>query len=111
LKIIDVVGPERVDRKPDRTVILLSSGNFVQQGFIIKKIELRLFIEKIDEKLGPFSLITSLVETDKGMVEMTYDEGYRGEDALEKTASFILNNLGLSGIILRSIIALESKNQ
>ena len=111
MKIIDVVNPERVDRKPDKTVVLLSSGEFTQEGFIIKKIELRLFIEKIDEKLGPFSLITSLVETDRGIVEMTYDEGYRGENALEKTTSFILNNLGLSGIILRSIIALESKNQ
>lgn len=111
MKIIDVVNPERVDRKPDETVTLLSSGNFTQQGFIIKKIELRLFVEKIDEKLGPFCLITSLVETDKGTVEMTYDEGYRGENALEKTASFLLNNLGLSGIILRSIITLESKNQ
>jgi hypothetical protein len=70
---------------------------------------LRLFIEKIDQKLGSFSLVTSLVETDKGEVEMMYDEGYRGEDVLEKTANFILNNLGLSGIILRSLLVLQSK--
>jgi hypothetical protein len=109
LKITDVANPERVNRKPDKTMMLLSSGNFTEQGFTIKKIELRLFIEKIDQKLGPFSLVTSLVETDKGEVEMMYDEGYRGEDVLEKTANFILNNLGLSGIILRSIIVLQSK--
>jgi hypothetical protein len=109
LKITDVANPERVNRKPDKTITLLSSGNFTEQGFIIKKIELRLFIEKIDQKLGPFSLVTSLVETDKGDVEMTYDEGYRGEDVLEKTANFILNNLGLSGIILRSLLVLQSK--
>lgn len=109
MKITDVANPERVNRKPDKTMMLLSSGNFTEQGFTIKKIELRLFIEKIDQKLGPFSLVTSLVETDKGEVEMMYDEGYRGEDVLEKTANFILNNLGLSGIILRSIIVLQSK--
>lgn len=109
MKITDVANPERVNRKPDKTIMLLSSGNFTEQGFTIKKIELRLFIEKIDQKLGPFSLVTSLVETDKGEVEMMYDEGYRGEDVLEKTANFILNNLGLSGIILRSIIVLQSK--
>ncbi|HXW02160.1 MAG TPA: hypothetical protein VD828_02145 [Candidatus Nitrosotenuis sp.] len=109
MKITDVANPERVNRKPDKTIMLLSSGNFTEQGFTIKKIELRLFIEKIDQKLGPFSLITSLVETDKGEVEMTYDEGYRGEDVLEKTANFILNNLGLSGIILRSLLVLQSK--
>jgi len=108
LKITDVANPERVNRKPDKTITLLSSGNFTEQGFIIKKIELRLFVEKIDEKLGPFSLVTSLVETDKGEVEMTYDEGYRGENVLEKTANFILNNLGLSGIISRSLLVLQS---
>jgi hypothetical protein len=109
LKITDVTNPERVNRKPDKTITLLSSGNFTEQGFIIKKIELRLFIEKIDQKLGPFSLVTSLVETDKGDVEMTYDEGYRGDDVLEKTSNFVLNNLGLSGIILRSLLVLQSK--
>jgi len=108
LKITDIANPERVNRKPDKTITLLSSGNFVEQGFVIKKIELRLFVEKMDEKLGPFSLITSLVETDKGDVEMTYDEGYRGDDVLEKTANFILNNLGLSSIILRSLLVLKS---
>jgi hypothetical protein len=109
LKIIDVGNPSRVNRTPDKTITLLSSGNFVEQGFIIKKVELRQFIEKTDENLGPFSLITSLVETDKGDVEMTYDEGFRGEAALDKTANFVLHNLGLSSIILRSVIVLQYK--
>src|SRR5574338_240292 len=109
LKIIDMTNPARIDRDPDKTIPLLESGNFLQQGFVIKKISLRLFVEKSDQKLGDYSLITSLVETDKGDVEMIYDEGYRGENPLERASSFILNNLGLSSIILRSIISLESK--
>lgn len=102
--------PARIGREPDKTIILLDSGNFAQQGFVIKKISLRLFIEKKDQKLGDYSLITSLVETDRGDVEMIYDEGYRGQNPLERASNFILNNLGLSSIILRSTIALESKN-
>lgn len=109
MKIIDVANPQRIRRKPDQTITLLDSGSFAEQGFVIKKIELRLFVEKTDHKLGTYSLITSLVETDKGDVEMIYDEGFMGENALGRTANFILNNLGLSGIILRSIIALNSK--
>ncbi|MEW6589187.1 MAG: hypothetical protein AB1299_08510 [Thermoproteota archaeon] len=81
----------------------------MEQGFVIKKIDLRLFVEKIDQKLGPYSLITTLVETDKGTVEMVYDEGFKGQNALKRTADFVLNNLGLSSIILRSVIALDSK--
>ncbi len=109
LKIIDIANPDRVDRQPDGIITLLDSGNYAEQGFIIRKIELRLYIEKTDPTLGEYSLITTLVDTDKGQVEMIYDEGYRGENSLKRTADFILNNLGLSGIILRSVITLQSK--
>ena len=108
MKITDNVNPNRINRLPDKTFQLLS-GEFVEQGFTVKLIELRQFVEKTDEKLGPYSLITSLVDTDKGQVEMIYDEGFRGENALERAATFVLNNLGLSGIILRSIIYLHQE--
>jgi hypothetical protein len=107
LKIIDFHNPERVNRKPDQTEILFSSGDFEEQGFLIKHVELRLYIEKNDDKLGPFSLITSFVQTNKGSVEMIYDEGYRGEDSLNRTVKFLISNLGLSALILRSTIALK----
>lgn len=110
MKIIDMTNPDRINRDPDDVVVLLESGNFTERGFVIKKITLRLFVEKNDTKLGDYSLITSLVETDQGDVEMIYDEGYRGENALSRAASFLMNNLGLSSIILRSVIALQSKS-
>jgi hypothetical protein len=109
LKIIDVANPQRIQKEPDNTIILLQ-GSFAEQGFTINKIELRLFVEKQDEKLGPYSLITVLVSTDKGEVESLYDEGYRGENSLQNAANLILGNLGLSAIILRSIITLNSIN-
>ena len=108
MKIIDIVNQKRVNRKPDKTIVLMSSGDFLEHGFIVKKIELKLYLEKKDEKLGQYSLITSIVETDKGSVEMIYDEGFRGENALEKAADFVTKNLGLSGLITRSIITLQS---
>ena len=48
LKIIDNVNPNRINRTPDKTVQLLTSGGFVEQGYTIKLIELRQFIEKTD---------------------------------------------------------------
>ena len=104
-----MINPDRINRDPDKTTLLVESGNFIEQGVTVKKITLRLFVEKKDPNLGDYSLITSLVETDQGDVEMIYDEGYRGENALERAATFVMNNLGLSSIILRSIIALQSK--
>ena len=109
MKIIDVVKPERVKKPPEKSLSLFSSGEFKEQGFVIKKVELRLYVEKTDEKLGPFSLITTFVETDKGSIEMTYDEGYRGPNPLESTAEFLTSNLGISGLVLRSIISLKEE--
>lgn len=107
MKIIDIVNPERVNQKPVQT-ILLSSENFPMQGFVIQKVELRLYVEKNDENLGSYSLITSNVETNMGSVEMIYEEGFLGKNPLNRTADFVTKNLGLSGLVLRSIITLQS---
>jgi len=109
MTIVDLHDPQRVNRTPDDVKVLLSSGNFVQDNFVISKVELRLYNERTDEKLGVYSLITSFVETDKGSVEMIYDEGFRGEGPLLRAAEFLTSNLGISGLILRSIISLREK--
>ena len=109
MKYIDIADLNRVDRSPDKIIQVLSDGTTVEKGYKIKNIQLRLYTEKNDEKLGLYSLITSLVETDKGSVEMIYDEGFRGNNALEKSSKFLTENLGISGLILRSLIFLDEK--
>jgi len=109
MTIVDLHDPQRVNRTPDDVEVLLSSGNFTQDNFVISKVELRLYNERTDEKLGVYSLITSFVETDKGSVEMIYDEGFRGEGPLLRAAEFLTSSLGISGMILRSIISLREK--
>ena len=109
MNIVDLHDPKRVDRIPDGVEVLLSSGNFTQDNFKISKVELRLYSEQTDEKLGVFSLITSFVETNRGSIEMIYDEGFRGQNSLLRATQFLTSNLGISGLILRSVIALEEK--
>ena len=109
MNIIDLHDPQRVNRTPDSVAVLLSSGSFIQDEFRISKVELRLYNEQHDEKLGVYSLITSFVETNKGTVEMIYDEGFRGENPLQRATEFLTSNLGISGLILRSIISLREK--
>ena len=107
MKIIDLHDPERVNRNPDDILTLLKSGNFVQDEFTISQIELRLYREKIDQRIGVFSLITSFIQTDKGSIEMIYDEGYLGDDALSRAFKFLTTNLGLSALVLRSVISIR----
>jgi len=109
MKYIDIVDSNRVDRSPDKIIQVLSDGTTVEKGYKIKNIQLRLYTEKNDKNLGLYSLITSLVETDKGSVEMIYDEGFRGNNALEKSSKFLTESLGISGLILRSLIFLDGK--
>jgi len=109
MKYIDIIDSSRVDRSPDKIIQILSDGTTVEKGYKIINIQLRLYTEKNDEKLGQYSLITSLAETDKGSVEMIYDEGFRGNNALEKSSKFLTESLGISGLILRSLIFLDGK--
>ena len=109
MRYIDIPNPKRVDRNPDKIIELLSNGSITEKDYLIKNIQLRLYIEKYDKKLGKYSLITSFIETDKGSVEMIYDEGYRGNDALETYIKFLTENLGVSNLILRSLIFLDGK--
>ncbi len=109
MKIIDIPNPKRVQKSPDKSIDIFSQGEYMHEGFKITKIELKLYEEKNDSKLGPYSLITSVVTTDKGSIEMIYDEGYRGTHALERSAKFLSSNLGPSGLILRSIIGLKQE--
>jgi len=110
MEIIDLHDPSRVDKIPDDVEVLFSSGDFIQDEFKISKVELRLYKEQTDEKLGDFSLITSFVQTDKGSVEMIYDEGYRGNNVLSRAKEFLTSNLGISGLILRSVITLRGND-
>ena len=109
MDVIDLHDPQRVKRRPDDVKILFSNGSFTQDEFLISKVELRLYKEQTDNNLGVYSLITSFVETNNGSVEMIYDEGYRGDDSLMRAFTFLTSNLGISGIILRSVISLREK--
>ena len=101
--------PSRVDKTPDDVAVLFSEGNFIQDEYVIFRVELRLYREKTDATLGNYSLITCFVETDSGSVEMIYDEGFRGKDALLRAAEFLRSDLGISGLILRSVITLRAR--
>jgi hypothetical protein len=103
------IGSGRVDRPADMTKVLLSEGMQKTQGFVIKTIELKQYIERRDDRLGDYSLLTVMVETDKGTVEMKYDEGFRGSDALESAVKMLTHYVGLGSIINRALIELERK--
>ena len=109
MKIIDVTEPSKIDCNPDKIITLIQNGNLVQDEFKIQTVELRSYKQHTDKNLGIFTIITAYVKTDKGSIEILYDEGYRGPNALSDSVKFLTENLGLSGLILRCIISLKNK--
>lgn len=107
MDVVDLADAGRVSRDPDRIIQVMDSGEYAVQGFVVRGVQLRLYTERHDGRLGPYSLITSRVETDRGSIEMTYDEGFRGEGALDGAYRLLTENLGISGLVLRSVIALR----
>ena len=109
MKFVDVPDSERILKDPDDRTIIFSDGQIKQDGVTIKKIELLEYKTTPDEKLGIYSIITALVNTDNGTIEILYDEGYRGKNVLKDSANMLVQNLGLSGLILRSLISLKNQ--
>jgi hypothetical protein len=101
------VDPKRILSNPDKSVILLTDGKNENQGFIIEHVELRQYIEKRDPALGNYSLITAIIQTNKGTVEMKYDEGFRGNDAIESAATMLTEYIGFAALINRALIELQ----
>src|SRR5690606_23486361 len=101
----------RINRPPDKSKIILEKGSQTDQGFAIQKIEMRQYIERRDDRLGDYSLLTAVVETGRGTVEMKYDEGYRGPDALESAITFLTHYVGLASLTKRAQIELQRQQQ
>ncbi|MGI0048924.1 MAG: hypothetical protein ACREAW_05235 [Nitrososphaera sp.] len=86
---------------------MLMAGAQKNQGFVIQKVELRQYVERRDERLGDYSLLTVVVQTDRGTAEMKYDEGFRGPDALKSAATMLMQYVGLASLINRALIELQ----
>jgi hypothetical protein len=109
MKFVDIPDSQRIEREPDNRSMIITDGKIKQEDVEIKQIELLQYKIKVDENLGEYSIITALIDTDQGQIEILYDEGYRGNDALNESANILIQNLGLSGLILRSLISLKNK--
>lgn len=104
VRIVDMADPRRVDRDPDGHVVVLD-GEYLIHGATVSKVELRLYAERREGET--YSVITAAVQVGAHSVEMLYDEGYHGKDALVRAAEFLVSMLGISALVRRALIAME----
>ena len=107
MNVIDV--PTPIGDVPDDCTVI-SDGTYIINGIIIRKVELRHYITGQGAN-GPYSVITAYVQFESDSVEILYDQGYRGQDALDRAARFLRDMMGISGLVLRSHISLAEHKQ
>ena len=103
MKIIDIRNPERVQQTPNKSHLFFSNESLEQNGFLVKLAELRFYEFESD------SLISLYLDTDKGSIETTYEEGKFDVKHFDTSVKFVVEHLGISALILRSIIELKNE--
>lgn len=98
--------PDAVAQKSPNDVVTLLCEPFHMQDMLVKRIELRLY--KITRECRPYYVIVAYLEMDGHTVQMTYDEGYWKDNPLQRVADFVISQLGISSIIIRARIVLDT---
>jgi len=106
IKVSDV-DCDRINRNPDKSVVLLTNVKIENEGYIIEHLEIRQYIEKSDPTLGSYSLLTIFIKTNNDIVEMKYDEGFRGDNAIDSAVTMLKQYVGFASLINRALIELQ----
>lgn len=109
MRKISDVEQGRIKTDASRIAVVFSNGSIENQGYLIKHIELREYVEKVDHERGCYSLVTALVRTNDEIIELKYDEGYRNGDGFELLLTSLTKYTGLSALINRAILELKSQ--
>ena len=105
--ILDLETNNLLQQSPKNSKIILSNMMYDSIHFI-KKLELLMYITNNHKILGDYSILVSIIETDKGTVIMKYDEGYRGKDVFDNSIKMLTQYSGLSSLINRALIELDN---
>lgn len=105
--VLDFETNNLLQQSPKNSKIILSNIMYDSIHFI-KKLELLMYITNTHKILGDYSILVSIIETDKGTVIMKYDEGYRGKDVFDNSIKMLTQYSGLSSLINRALIELDN---
>lgn len=105
--VLDLETNNLLQQSPKNSKIILSNIMYDSIHFI-KKLELLMYITNNNKILGDYSILVSIIETDKGTVIMKYDEGYRGKDVFDNSIKMLTQYSGLSSLINRALIELDN---
>ena len=107
LEIKTDIERDRILNAPKDKIVLYDAASLSVDNTSIERVELRLYREKLNKEKGFYSLITVYLKSNRGEIELKFDEGFKGIDPLPEISAILVRHVGLESLINRLIIGLD----
>lgn len=99
----------RLSKEPIDKIVLFEGVFLPVDKLYIERVELRHYRERLDVNKGFYSLLTVYLKSNKGELELKFDEGFKGNDPLHELSQILMKYVGLESLINRLMIALNEQ--
>jgi hypothetical protein len=95
----------RISNVPIDKAVLFEGNSLSVDDITIDRVELRQYLESLDQKKGIYSLITVYLKSSRGEMELKFDEGFKGKNPLPEISLILTKYIGLESLLNRLVIA------
>jgi hypothetical protein len=95
----------RISNVPIDNAVLFEGNSLSVDDITIDRVELRQYLESLDQKKGIYSLITVYLKSSRGEMELKFDEGFKGKNPLPEISLILTKYIGLESLLNRLVIA------
>ena len=95
----------RISGVPIDKAVLFEGVSLSVDNVTIDRVELRQYLESLDQKKGIYSLITVYLKSSRGEMELKFDEGFKGKNPLPEISLILTKYIGLESLLNRLVLA------
>lgn len=95
----------RISGVPIDKAVLFEGVSLSVANVTIDRVELRQYLESLDQKKGIYSLITVYLKSSRGEMELKFDEGFKGKNPLPEISLILKKYIGLESLLNRLVLA------
>ena len=99
----------RISGVPIDKAVLFEGVSLLVDNVTIDRVELRQYLENLDQKKGIYSLITVYLKSSKGEMELKFDEGFKGKNPLPEISLSLTKYIGLESLLNRLVLAFNER--
>jgi hypothetical protein len=97
----------RISGAPIDKAVLFEGVSLSVDNVMIDRVELRQYLESLDQEKGIYSLITVYLKSNRGEMELKFDEGFKGKNPLPEISLILTKYIGLESLLNRLVLAFD----